>query len=76
MSMMAFVTCEICGRRVPRSAAAMAETRDHVAYFCGPACCERWTGARRAPARETPVQLGRTRSKLRDGRARRERGVR
>jgi len=69
------VTCEVCGRIVPRASAAIVETREHVVYFCGPACCQRWTSAGRAPQPEPPVQLGRTRSKLRDARARRERGV-
>lgn len=57
------VVCEMCGKRVLRSAAAMAETHDHVAYFCGQACVERWTLERR-PARR----------KLRDSRPRRETG--
>lgn len=40
------VSCEICLKEVPRSAAVMAEVREYVAYFCGLECYEKWVEQR------------------------------
>jgi YHS domain-containing protein len=37
------VFCAVCFKRIPKSAAAMAETSDRVDYFCSLDCYEKWT---------------------------------
>jgi len=54
------VLCEVCRKEVPKSEAAMAETMDHVAYFCGPDCYGKWSSQRCAEAgRETSDSIAR-----------------
>jgi hypothetical protein len=69
------VTCEVCLKEVPRSEASVSETRDHVAYFCGPECYRKWFDRRQAAAGaaapEPEIQLGHGRSKARDERVKR-----
>jgi hypothetical protein len=61
------VFCEVCAKLVAPSAAIAVEAKNYVAYFCTPACRERWAGERApaVPAHE-PLHEGRTRSKVRD----------
>lgn len=64
------VRCEVCMKEVARSEAAVSETADHVAYFCGVECYEKWRN-QRYHAFGTPgpeVQLGHGRSKSKDER--------
>lgn len=68
------VACEICLKEVPRSEAAISETRDCVMYFCGLDCYEKWQKRRDAPEPEPPesgIQLGHGRSKVKDERLKR-----
>ena len=68
------VACEICLKEVPRSEAAVSETRDYVMYFCGLDCYEKWQQRRDAPepeATEAEIQLGHGRSKVKDERMKR-----
>lgn len=61
------VFCEACGKLLAPLAAIALEAKDYVAYFCAPACRERWQGERppAMPPHE-PVHEGRSRSKVRD----------
>ncbi|NOZ10695.1 MAG: DUF3330 domain-containing protein [Gammaproteobacteria bacterium] len=36
------VTCEICLKEIPKSAAKSEEANDYVAHFCGLDCYEKW----------------------------------
>ncbi|MEW5904999.1 MAG: DUF3330 domain-containing protein [Pseudomonadota bacterium] len=36
------VTCEVCLKEVPLSAAVHFEAQDYVVYFCGLECYVRW----------------------------------
>jgi len=36
------VTCGVCQREIPLSAAVWREGSDYVAYFCGLECYDRW----------------------------------
>ena len=65
------VFCEMCLKRVPKSEAVMDEARDHVAYFCGADCYDRWRGARPPEPPPHEVQEGHGRSKSRDERVKR-----
>lgn len=61
------VFCEVCGRLVAPSAAIAVEAKDYVAYFCTPACRERWRGeSAPPPSPHESVHEGRSRSKVRD----------
>jgi hypothetical protein len=66
------VFCEVCLKAVPKSAASMAEARDHVAYFCGLDCYRKWANL---PSSEAPpeleIQVGHGRSKSKDERMKR-----
>jgi hypothetical protein len=45
------VFCEVCLKRVPKSAAVMAEAKECVAYFCGSDCYGKWSRQRQPAAR-------------------------
>lgn len=62
------VFCAVCLRQVPRSAAAMDEARDYVAYFCGLDCYDKWVDAHSPESVEHEIQSGHDRSRLRDER--------
>lgn len=64
------VRCELCMKEVARSDAAVSEMSDHVAYFCGADCYEKWRSQRyhEFGTSEPEVQLGHGRSKARDER--------
>lgn len=36
------LSCEVCKKEIPRSAAQSAEGDDYVFYFCGPECYAQW----------------------------------
>ncbi len=36
------VACEVCLKHIPKSVAESEEGREHVYYFCGPRCYEKW----------------------------------
>ena len=36
------VTCKVCMKEVPVSAAQSEEAADYVYYFCGSICFEKW----------------------------------
>lgn len=36
------VSCEMCLKEIPVSAAVVAEATDYFAYFCGLECYEQW----------------------------------
>jgi len=36
------ITCDVCHREIPLSAAVWRESSDYVAYFCGLECYDRW----------------------------------
>lgn len=36
------VTCEVCLKEVPLSAAKAAEVNDYFVHFCGLECYEKW----------------------------------
>jgi hypothetical protein len=38
------VSCEVCKKEVPRSAAVNFEVNDYVAHFCGLECYAKWKG--------------------------------
>lgn len=38
------VSCEVCKKEVPQSAAVNFEVSDYVAYFCGLECYVQWKG--------------------------------
>jgi hypothetical protein len=38
------VSCEVCKKEVPRSAAVNFEVKDYVAHFCGLECYAQWKG--------------------------------
>lgn len=40
------VSCEVCMKEVPRSAAVDFEVGDYVAHFCGLECYAQWKGNR------------------------------
>ena len=67
------VFCEVCLKTVSRIDALSAEARDHVAYFCGRDCYDRWH--RRRPPLAAPgerdLQEGAGRSISRDERVKR-----
>jgi hypothetical protein len=65
------VFCEVCAKRVPKSAAAMDQARDYTAYFCSAGCYERWRGERAPAPPPHEVQEGAGRSKSRDERLKR-----
>ena len=52
------VFCEVCMKLVPKSEALMTEARDHVAYFCGLDCYDRWHGERAPEPAPHEVQEG------------------
>jgi YHS domain-containing protein len=37
-----YVTCKVCMKEVPLSAAKSDEASDYVYYFCGPDCYAKW----------------------------------
>lgn len=41
----ALLTCAICRKEVPFSAAVTPETEDYVVHFCGLDCYEQWKQA-------------------------------
>ena len=38
------VSCGVCRKEIPRSAAIKDEARDYVYYFCGGECYQAWLG--------------------------------
>jgi hypothetical protein len=42
------VSCAVCQREIPLSAAASREASDYVEYYCGLDCYERWRNQSRA----------------------------
>lgn len=38
------VSCEVCKKEVPQSAAVNFEVNDYVAHFCGLECYAQWKG--------------------------------
>ena len=65
------VSCEVCAKAVPRSAALQAESRDGVAYFCGPDCYDNWSGTRTPEREPHEAQGGQGHRKSRDERMKR-----
>lgn len=57
-------------KEVAKSDAAVSEMSDHVAYFCGTECYEKWRSQRyhEFGAPQPEVQLGHGRSKAKDER--------
>lgn len=49
------VSCEVCLKEVPFSAAVHFETHDYVAYFCGLECYVHW---QRGEPSSVPVAAG------------------
>lgn len=46
------VTCAMCLKEVPASAAVASEAVDYVAYFCGLECYEKWKSQGSGPDAE------------------------
>jgi hypothetical protein len=38
----AMIKCEVCMKEIPRSEAKSPEAQDHLIYFCGLDCYDRW----------------------------------
>jgi hypothetical protein len=65
------VFCEVCAKRVARSAALIDEAVDFTAYFCSTSCYQRWRGERVPAPPPHEVQEGAGRSRSRDDRIKR-----
>jgi hypothetical protein len=65
------VSCEVCAKAVPRSAALQAESRDGIAYFCGTDCYDNWSRVRAPERGPHEVQAGQGHRKSRDERMKR-----
>jgi hypothetical protein len=46
------VSCKVCLKEIPKSAAAASEAVDYFVYFCGANCYEKWTNDRNPPDEE------------------------
>ncbi|MCL4745445.1 MAG: DUF3330 domain-containing protein [Burkholderiaceae bacterium] len=44
------ISCKVCMKEVPKSAATSAESTDYVLHFCGLGCYDQWTRASDAGA--------------------------
>ena len=62
------VFCEVCLKRVPKSAALVDEGRDAIAYFCSTGCYEKWASPRGEARLPHDTQEGAGRSPSRDDR--------
>lgn len=43
------LTCDLCKKEIPRSAALTFEGADYTAHFCGLGCMEAWKQNHRTP---------------------------